>query len=565
MDVLAVAVLIVVVAAGLGGLGLVSAFPLMLMVVVALLVALGGRLARRRAPDSGWPAAMDRPRPGRKASMTLLPFRDGLDGVSSPFAASRLAWYFEAAADENDAEGALEELLSPGPKAWLELDPAIRNWTRFRHHGTDLARAGEPIPRTPLGLALSLASGDGFRRAEVLQHPGVNEHPVLYPLVLIRAVDHVPQIRALAAALLPRLIAASDFEAFATMLTVGCRLRHRVDAAPTLNLVLAALGERADDDLLSILARSDGRSARWAGQALISERRLLALQLSAIATGRFDDRLQERCAETLAEQALSQRNPDLLRPLLQARSARVRTSALTGLIRLDQFDGIEAFLTDRSGSVRATAEWGLRRSGQDPAIRYRELLQTSLCSPKLVIQGLGECGQRADAALVVPFLEDPRPQTRAAAVNALRRLGAELDLFRLLRDPAPSVTRAVAAYLVEQRVLPPVETLRELVQGSQPRHIRRSAATLLREHGIWHRIWVGLALYDDPDTKLSLDGLSGLDYLCRDQVASINAPIDDQLRLDLQALIQSRSNRMHLDTRQTLQWLIETARPVAPS
>lgn len=496
--------------------------------------------------------------------MTLLPYRSGVDGVSSVFAASPLARYFEAAADEGEAEAALAELLAAGPWAWLEFDSAIRNWTRFRRHGTDLARVGAPIPEAPLGFALALASGDGFRRAEVLQHPRVSEHPVLYPLVLIRAVDHVPQIRALAAALLPRLFAASRHETFAAMLTVACRLRHRVHAAPMLDLVLTSLGASADDDLLAILARSDGQSARWAGQALISERRLRTPQLSAIATGRFDDLLQERCAEALADQALSQHSPGLLRPLLEARSARVRTSALTGLIRLGQFDGIEAFLTDRSAAVRATAQWGLRRAGRDPAARYRELLQARVPSPKPVIQGLGECGHRNDAGLVVPFLKDPRPQTRAAAVNALSRLGAELDLLWLLPDPAPSVTRAVAAYLAERRALPPVETLRELVQGSQPLHVRRSAVTLLREHGIWHRIWVGLALYDDPDTKLSLDGLTGLDYLCRHQVASINAPIDDQLRRDLQALVRSRSNVLYRDTRQTLKWLIDTARPTTP-
>lgn len=564
MTPLAVAVLIVALVVGLGASGLVSGVHLVLMVVVALMVALSGRLTRGRTSASGWPAAMDRPRPDRKAHVPLLPTHNDLGGVPSVLTVARPARYFEAAVDEGEAEAALDELLASGPRAWLEFDSDIRNSTRFRRHGTDLARAGSPVPETPLGFALALASGDGYRRAEVLQNPRESEHPVLYPLVLIRAVDHVPQVRALATALLPRLFAASDHETFAAMVTVACRLRHRVHAAPMLDLVLTALAASADDDLLAILARSDGQSARWAGQGLISERRLRTPQLSAIATGRFDDLLQERCAEALADEALSQRSPGLLRPLLEARSARVRTSALTGLIRLGQFDGIEAFLTDRSAAVRATAHWGLRRAGRDPAASYRELLRSPHLSPKPIIQGLGECGQRNDAGLVVPFLDDPRPQSRVAAVNALRHLGAEIDLRRLLLDPAPSVTRAAATYLAERRALPPVETLRELVQGRQPGHIRRSAAMLLREHGIWHRIWVGLALYDDPDRRLSSDGLAGLDYLCRHQVASINAPIDDQLRRDLQALVRSRSNVLYRDTRQTLKWLIDTARPTAP-
>ncbi|MEU6857346.1 HEAT repeat domain-containing protein [Glycomyces sp. NPDC046736] len=443
----------------------------------------------------------------------------------------------------------------------MEFDQALRSWTRFRCHGTDLARDSAPVPETTLGLALAMASGDGYRHAEVLRYPSVTVYPRLFPLVLIRTVDHVPQVRTLAIEVLPRLIAASDHETFAAMLTVACRLQDRMHADPMLELVLTVLRESADDDILAILARLEGRSVRWAGQALIAKRRLQAPQLAMIAIGRFDDRLQERCAEELADQAVPQSDPDLLRPLLKARSARVRTVALTGLIRLGQFDGVDEFLTDRNAAVRATTQWGLRRAGMEPAARYRELLQPPPPSPKPVIQGLGECGQKTDVVLVVPFLDDPRPQTRAAAVNALKHLGAELDLSRFLIDPAPSVTRAVVAYLSERRTLPPVETLRELARGNQPIHIRRSAVSLLREHGVWHRIWVGLTLYDDPDTNLSLDGLSGLGYWCRYQAASINAPIDNQLRSELQALIRSRSNVLYFDTRQTLQWLIGTARP----
>jgi hypothetical protein len=544
---LALVVLIVAVAIGLGVSGLVSGFHPVLVFVVALIVALSGVSSHQSAPTTGWPAAMERPRPDRKALAPFLPSFDDLGGTSSVFTASSLVRYFEAAAEEHQAEAVLDELLASGPRAWLEFDQAIRCWTRYRNHGTDLARAGAPVPGTSLGLALALASGDGY--------------PRLYPLLLVRAVDHVSQVRVLAIELLPRLLAASDHESFAAMLIVACRLQDRVYAAPMLDLVLTALRETADDNLPAILARSDGRSARWAGQALIGEGRLHVRQLAAIATGRFDDRLQERCAEALADQVASQRSPDLLLPLLVARSARVRTVALTNLIRLGRFDGIDVLLTDRSAAVRATAQWGLRQAGQDPAASYRELLQSEPPAPKPVLQGLGECGQKADAGLIVPFLDDWRPQTRTAAVHALKHLGAELGLSHLLVDPAPSVTRAVAAYLSQRRALPSVETLRELLRGSQSRHVRRSAATLLREHGIWHRIWVGLAMYDDPDTKTSLDGLSGLDYMCRYQVASINTPIDDELRSELQALIRSRSNVLYLDTRQTLQWLIATARP----
>ncbi|THV42788.1 HEAT repeat domain-containing protein [Glycomyces buryatensis] len=555
---------VIAVVTGLYFTGHVSGEVLALMSFVAMVVALPGLLIRKRAPMQGWPAAMERARFDRKTLSPYLPAFDELDGVPSMLRKTpRILRYFNASADRGKAEAALDELLSLGPNAWPAFDQAVRNWTRFRSGGTDLAMVGASMPETTLGLALAMASGDGYRRAEVLEYSNLAEHPRLYPMLLMRTVDHVAQVRALAIALLPGLLAASDDETLGAMLTVACRLRDRADAAPMLGLIIEALQNSNDETLLAVLAESDGRSARWAGRALTDQRRLQAPHLTAIATGRFDDRLQEACAEELADQAVSLGSPDALRPLMEARSGRVRAVVLTGLVRLEDFSGIEGFLTDRSAAVRATAQWGLRRAGQDPAAHYRALLQSPMISPKPTIQGLGECGQKTDADLVVPFLADPRPQTRAAVVNALKHLHADRELSGLLTDPAPSVTRAVVGYLLERRTLPSPAALRELMRHRHPVNVRRSAASLLREHGIWHRIWVELTLYDDPDTRLSEDGLRELDYMCRYEVASVTAPIDDRLRGDLRALVQTRANELYPDTRETLQWLLNTARPRA--
>ncbi|WP_205327381.1 HEAT repeat domain-containing protein [Glycomyces sp. YM15] len=471
-----------------------------------------------------------------------------------------MAQLFEAAAAADSAQATLDDLLVPDPRSWLAFDDATRTWTRYRNTGIDIAKVGVPLPETALGFALAMASGDGHRRAEALRHSSVAAYPQLYPLVLVRAVDHVEPIRKIALGLLARLISAHDHEIFGAVLTVSYRLRERRHAEPMLDLVLDKLGSASDEELLAALAAADGRSARWTAKTLIERDRLAVPLLAAIALGRFDDRLQELCADALAARALTRDRPDLLQPLAKAPSGRVRTAALTGLVRLAQFHGLEEFLTDRSAPVRATAQWGLRRAGRDPASYYRALLQRPMPAPRTAIQGLGDCGQAADADLVEPFLVDPRPKTRAAAVEALRSLGTDRDLSRLLDDSAPVVTRAVAHYLSDRRMLPPVAVLRELIQGPHPPHVRRSAVALLRAHGVWHRIWVGLVLYRDADQWMSIEGLTSLDYLCRYQLASVSAPLDDELRNELRALVRARSNELYLDTRQTLQWLLDTSR-----
>lgn len=480
-------------------------------------------------------------------------------GVSTT-AISPLYQYFSAADDPERASALLKNLLASGPWALVDFDGEVRRWTRFTFSDIDLARAGAPLPGTPLALALAMSSANGYRRAEALAHPSLERHPQLYPLVLIRAVDPVRQVRELAISLVPKLIDGSGKEQFSPMLQVAFHLRDRAHAAPMIAMVLRAFVGFADQDLLDILADLNSRAGRWIGREIIADGRLTARQLTVIALGRFNDQLQDECAESLAAQAMQAGAPELLRPLLDARSSRVRATALTGLIKLGDAARLSEFLSDRSAAVRATAQWGRRRAGHDPAVDYRRLLNAAPALPKPLIAGLGETGTSGDVALITPFLKDPRAKIRAAALNALRHLGAEVDLAWLLRDSSPAVTRTAAAYLAERRMMPPVHELRDLTEARWPAHVRRSAAVLLREHGVWQRLWSDLTLLDDLDRKLAGHAVSDLDNLCRTQIASISAPMADSLRADLQALIRARSTSLSKGHSETLSWLVATAR-----
>jgi hypothetical protein len=510
-----------------------------------------------------WPAAMDRPLPH-----TAVPphaARENAVGTSTT-AISPLYRFFAAAEDPERARALLDEVLASGPWALVDFDAEVRRWTRFDFSDTDLARPGATLPDTPLALALALCSANGFRRAEALQRPCLQQHPQLFPLVLVRAAEPVRQVRELATGLLPVLLGDTRSGQFAPLLQVAFALRERAHAASMVAMILGALARYSDEELLAILADLNSRAGRWIGRGLISEDRLTVRQLTAIALGRYNDQLQNECAQALSDLARRDGTSAMLRPLLDARSGRVRATALDGMIQLgDAFRRLEEFLADHSAAVRATAQWGMRRNDRDPTAEYRRLLKDRPASPRPLIAGLGETGTAADADLVMPYLRDHRGKTRAAAVKALGSLGADVDLSGLLCDASSSVTRAVAAHLTGRRLPPPVHELRQLTGASQAVHVRRSAAALLREHNVWQRIWVDLSHLDDPNPKLAGTASSDLDNLCRTRIASVTAPIDPRLRSELRILLRTSGKSLPKVHQRSLTWVVETARATPSS
>jgi hypothetical protein len=539
------------------------AFPISGAVAGTALAVWAARTrAKRRNAPVRWPAAMDRPVP----HTAVLPhaLSETADGASAT-TISPLYRYFAAADDPERARALLDEVLASDPWALIDFDGEVRRWTRFDFSDIGFARAGALLPDTPLALALALCSANGFRRAEALRHPDLYRHPRLFPLVLIRAVEPVRQVRELAMGLLPTLLGGTRRGQFAPLLQVAFALRERAHATPMVAMVLDALARYSDAELLAILTDLNSRAGRRIGRGLIAEGRFSVRQLTAIALGRYNDQLQNECAVALSELARRDGAPAMLRPLLDARSCRVRATALDGMVQLGGAFRIEEFLADRSAAVRATAQWGVRRGRRDPAAEYRRLLNNGPTSPRPLIAGLGETGTAADAGLVMPYLHDHRGKTRAATVKALSGLGSDVDLSRLLSDASPSVTRAVAAHLTERRLLPPADELRRLTGAQQAVHVRRSAAALLREHNVWQRIWVDLSHLEDWSPKLAGTAASDLDDLCRTRIASVTAPIDPLLRSELRTLLRTSGTSLPQDHQRTLTWVVETARAMTSS
>jgi HEAT repeat protein len=98
-------------------------------------------------------------------------------------------------------------------------------------------------------------------------------------------------------------------------------------------------------------------------------------------------------------------------------------------------------LLDADRGVRELAQYFYHG---DAAAFYRERIGEGL---PMVIEGIGETGNRADAELLVPFLKDPRTGVRAATAVAIGRLDSEryaYQLLKLVADEKSPVSRAAA-------------------------------------------------------------------------------------------------------------------------
>ncbi|MET8851333.1 hypothetical protein [Amycolatopsis sp. NPDC004625] len=345
-------------------------------------------------------------------------------------------------------------------RQWVGFDRTVRREWWYRG-GRRTAREA---------VAIAACSPDGHEREATVWRLAVSRDPEAVPLLLIRCVDWVPQVRAAAReAVLSKL----DDSAMRAMLPLIGVLRRRLVDGWMTELFRKTLLSSLD----TALALDDRESRRFAHREaleLLSRERLLE-----IASTHADFVVRMICGDALLDRG------ECVEELLAAGAPKVRMRALTLLGP----DAAVAHLADRSSAVRSMAQVLV----PDPAAHYRTL-PVSFGA----LAGLGETGTAADAPLLERHLTDERPRIRRAAVRGLRRIAPESAAVRpLLTDPSPAVTREVVAFLRGRFVAP--ATLRPLLSPAHPLHTRRAAAALLRDHGTWHRLHTDLVLLPDPD------------------------------------------------------------------
>ncbi|MFC7590005.1 hypothetical protein ACFQYP_44710 [Nonomuraea antimicrobica] len=446
------------------------------------------------------------------------------------------------------ADQATDVLAAANPAIWLDLDIALRR-------RDDRNRTVDRSP-LPLALVLTACARRGRKREWAVRHPVMRDDLRPLPVLLVRSTDWAEAVRAPALKVLREVLTDGNVPAtaLASAASVAVRLADRVRGGPALDLVCDALVRAGDDTLDGVRACADPRGRRYAFDVVLRAGRMDHGRLVAAARHEPDSVIRTRCATELAEQAVAQDRPELAEEILDGTSAAGRVQALTALVRLGHTRHASRFLDDVTGMVRLTAQWGLRRAGGDPAELYRRRVENGGATRGL-LAGLGDCGARADGALVEPYLRDPRPRVRAEAVRTLRRLGARADVAALLGDPAPVVVRNVVTTLLADGPGVPVERLWALCAAGRPRHVRVAAYRLLARRDAWSRIHAGLRLVSDPDETLRGLAHADLTLWCRADVATAyRRPCPAALREKLVDLTRTAAEALGAESTRLLLW-----------
>ncbi|WP_424533323.1 hypothetical protein ACOZ38_23490 [Sphaerisporangium viridialbum] len=467
---------------------------------------------------------------------------------------------FDVVADAERADQALDLLAAAGPKMWIDLDSALRPSLYGRHDPrVTRARLVRGMPN-PLAVALAACGHDGRVRQRAIGHPAMRADVRLYPVLAIRAADWVGAVQDRALRVLEDVLPGADPAALLAVVPVVVRLTDRRRGQGAAALVRDALLRAGDDTLAAVRGCDDPRGRRFAFEVSLDAGRMDHGRLAKAALHESDIVARTRCAEALAAEAVARDRPEMLVELLDSASARVRVEALTGLVRLGHTEYGPRFLAEEASMMRLTAQWAVRRAGGDPAESYRRLLGASpRKGARGLLGGLGDCGTRDDAGLVVPYLGDPRPRVRAEAVRVLRRLGADVEVAAMLEDPAPVVVRNVVATLRASGPGVPVERLWTLLGPDSPPHVRQGAFRLLAGGDVWTRITTDLVLVGRRDEALSGRARGDLGaWYARDSARTF-PDCPERLRGELDDLLREAEGAVPVEITRLLRWLIRSS------
>ncbi len=411
-----------------------------------------------------------------------------------------------------------------GPTLWRNLDVAARRswWHAPAWAGSARERVASGEAGI-FGVVVASFHPSGFVREASAARLGELDNPVAVRALALRASDWVPQVRDRArAALGHRLSSVTGLLAVGPL---AVALAGRAQGRWLADRVEASMATLSDADLARLTASTDWRVRRAAYTIALAGHRLDVQQLLRAVRLDGDLVVRTRCADAAIRAAAG----DLaqVRPLINSGTAAVRAPAVSAIARAGDAAAAIAALTDRNPVVREVAQAAVRRSGLDPAERYRELVMAGGPADAGALAGLGETGTSADVDLIRPALMHPQPRARVEAVRALHRLGAidVATLVAILQDPSPAVTRQAARSLRQAAADVAVPDLQSLLTSEQAAHVRSAAYRVLREHDVWTRVLTDLELHDDENQDLRNRARSDLaGWLSRNAATTYSMP-----------------------------------------
>jgi len=450
-----------------------------------------------------------------------------MDSKAARDLAERLAGTVLSGAPEAPAR-MLARLAQLSGREWLRLDESMRR--PYRSPLDDVTGWPSRLGADDGGVAAVAGSmdRDGLVREAAVAALAGTPGPVAAAALAVRTADWVPPVRSAAIAAARQRTGLEDV---AAVVPVVLAMRERFRGRQVAEAYLTGLAAGAAGTLTGLSAAGERSGRQWALAALAGRGLLAAGQLEARAMHDRDPVIARWCAGQLAGPS-GQLPAPAWRRLLGSARAPVRAFAVRHLAD-GQFprEVLRRMLADRSGMVRSVARWRWSLAGEDPGLVYRELLTSPLARQvAAALDGLDDLGDGILPEAAVPFLADPSPRVRHAAVHAVGRHSQPGDLpARLapaLRDDSGRVAKAALRYLRGYPLTPGV--LEELDAADTPR-ARLTALAIRQRLSPWDRVCADLAAIGDPDPDLARTGRADLlSWLQRDAATAYGRPSADQ-------------------------------------
>lgn len=392
---------------------------------------------------------------------------------------------------------------------WLLVDKLARRSTWAQPALLSGTRGWDALDLSEAQLPALVAAAmhvDGRLREQATQALGRSAGPVTSAVVGIRLLDHVPEVVEAARDVAVQGLPGLEVDVVADVLLHGA---GRDAARDPWSWLVDTVG-LASPEVLERLRRSRFRQARrWGVEQSLSGGLLPPGEVVEIASHDPDQWLRGAAAEHLTDTG----TPDLLVPLLSARSVEARLTALTR-VREELLDDrtLERLLLDRAPRVREQARWRARRRGVGVAdVCRRHLGDAAPGAVAAALDGLAWVGDESDVLAVTDLLLHGSPKVRAAAVRtcAARVPGptAIEVLVPLLEDPAARVSGAAARVLA--RAGAPADAATKAWESPVPT-VRRAAWRVSRAPGGWQRVASDLRAASDDEPSLRRLGRDGV-------------------------------------------------------
>ena len=289
--------------------------------------------------------------------------------------------------------------------------------------------------------------------------------------------------------------------------------------APEAARALGRTGARtAAEPLLSLITRPG------AGEALV--------RVAAVALAELIERHREKVGDSAAiEQAICKvaRDGRLVRLLAQSSATadpteQIAITRLLGCIDSDDAVAVITRLLEQPEPVTGAAAAALKRVGERSEVQVLAVLREGDAARRLALLPL--VSRRGATGTVVECLTDEDPGVRAAACDALARIGdpsVARDLFDRLGDPNPRVSQAAVGAIQSLGSMETERLALAAARAEQPA-IRRAAFRILAYFGYAEAMPLFAAALRDEDPRVRDAAIQGLPYL--DDPRALEALLD---------------------------------------